>query len=41
VPARVYGGLVAFYALLAFSAGVFSTRSALRMNPVKAIAARE
>ena len=41
VPAWVYGGLVAFYGLLAFAAGVLPTRSALRMNPVKAMAARE
>ena len=38
---RTYGGLLAFYAVLAFVATVLPTRLALRMNPVKAMAARE
>jgi putative ABC transport system permease protein len=41
VPLRLYGGLVAFYALLGFAAGVVPTRLALRTDPVKAMAARE
>jgi putative ABC transport system permease protein len=41
VSLRLYGGLVAFYTLLGFAAGVVPTRLALRADPVKAMAARE
>jgi ABC-type dipeptide/oligopeptide/nickel transport system ATPase component len=41
VPLWLYGGLVLFYTALAFAAGVVSTRLALRMDPVRAMAARE
>ena len=41
VPLWLWGGLVAFYALLGFAAGVVPTRLALRMDPVRAMAARE
>lgn len=36
-----YAGLMAVYALLGFAATVLPTRMALRMNPIKAMAARE
>ena len=40
-PSGLYGGLVAFYTMLGFAAGVVPTRLALRVDPVKAMAARE
>jgi len=41
VPIRIYGGLLAAYAVLGFAATVLPTRLALCMNPIKAMAARE
>jgi len=41
VPIRIYGALLATYALLGFAATVLPTRLALRMNPITAMAARE
>jgi putative ABC transport system permease protein len=41
VSITTYGGLLAAYALLGFAATVLPTRLALRMNPIKAMAARE
>ena len=41
VSIRVFGGLLVIYALLGFVATIAPTRFALRMNPVKAMAARE
>ena len=41
VPIRAYGVLLATYALLGFAATVLPTRLALRMDPIKAMAARE
>jgi putative ABC transport system permease protein len=41
VPLWVYFCVVAFYALLGFAASVVPTRLALRMDPVRAMAARE
>jgi putative ABC transport system permease protein len=41
IPARAYAGLLAAYALVGFAATVVSTRLALRMNPVGAMAARD
>ncbi len=39
-PLWVYGALVSFYGVLAFAASGISTRLALRMDPVRAMAAR-
>jgi putative ABC transport system permease protein len=41
IPLKAYGVLLGVYALLGFLATVLPTRLALRMNPVKAMAARE
>ena len=41
VPIRIYAALVAVYALLGFAATALPTRLALRMNPIRAMAARE
>jgi putative ABC transport system permease protein len=41
VSIRTYGGLLAVYALLGFAATVLPMRLALRINPIKAMAARE
>ncbi len=41
ISIKAYGGLLAVYALLGFAATVLPTRLALRMNPIKAMAARE
>jgi putative ABC transport system permease protein len=41
VPLWLFGAMVAFYALLGFAATILPTRSALRVNPVTAIAARD
>ena len=41
VPIRIYAGLLAAYAVLGFAATVLPTRLALRMNPIRAMAARE
>ena len=41
VSLRVYAGLLGAFALLGFAATVLPTRLALRMNPTKAMAARE
>ena len=41
VSIRIYGGLLAAFALLGFAATVLPTRLALRMNPIRAMAARE
>jgi len=40
-PLWIYGALVSFFAALAFAASSVSTRLALRMDPVKAMAARQ
>jgi putative ABC transport system permease protein len=40
-PFWIYGALVSFFAALAFAASSVSTRLALRMDPVKAMAARQ
>ena len=39
-PLWVYGALVSFYGVLAFAASGISARLALRMDPVRAMAAR-
>ncbi len=41
VSAKTYVGLLAVYAAIGFAASVLPTRLALRMDPVKAMAARE
>jgi putative ABC transport system permease protein len=41
IPLRACGALLGVYAVLGFVATVLPTRLALRMNPVKAMAARE
>jgi putative ABC transport system permease protein len=41
IPLKAYGALLGAFALLGFAATVLPTRVALRMDPVKAMAARE
>ena len=41
IPLKAYGVRLGVYALLGFAAPVLPTRLAPRMNPVKAMAARE
>jgi putative ABC transport system permease protein len=40
-PLWVYGGLLAFFGVIAFAASGISARLALRMDPLRAMAARE
>ena len=41
VPLSLYAGLIAFFALVIFAAGIIPTRLALRVDPAKTMAARE